>query len=326
MKKLNLLFAMALLMVSVTVAAQNSVRFTIVDGIYDDKVKSEIENNASALLSEMNAANAEGRSVSFKDFKIEPAAREAITMLWSNIPFYCEDSLVVERLINTSNGYQVRNIPITLTPTDTVVSGDTYQEAVIDFNKDGKIQSFYFGLSNLLWKQVMKGEDIGDLQRRQSILDYVEHFRTAYNQKDIDFLNQVFSDDAIIITGKVIKTKPNDFNPLPQDKIIYNMRTKKEYLSRLKSIFATNKYIKVTFSEIKITRHPRKPEFYGVLLKQGYSSSQYSDEGYLFLLWDFRDEKMPQIHVRTWQPYYLDEEKTKVISDDEVFDISSFDF
>ena len=316
----------ASLLAAVFATAQEKVTVSIIDGIYEDNVKIAIETNLSNLLTEVNSAVSEHRSLSFKGFPISRNAQESMSMLWSNVPFLCEDKEILERLITTSDGYQVRNIPISLCPEGASVSDDLYQEAVVDFDKSGEIQSFYFGLSNLLWKQVMKGEDVGDLRRRQQILDYVEHFRTAYNQKDISFLDQVFSDDALIITGKVIKTKPSDFNPMPQDKIVYNMRTKKEYLSKLKNIFSVTKYVKVSFSEIRITRHPTKPDFYGVLLRQGYSSDIYSDDGYLFLLWDFRDESLPQIHVRTWQPYYLDNEKTKVISDDEIFDISSFDF
>ena len=38
-------------------------------------------------------------------------------------------------------------------------------------------------------------------------------------------------------------------------------------------------------------------------LRQEWRSSTYSDEGYLFLLWDFpEDGGDPIIHVRTWQP------------------------
>jgi hypothetical protein len=41
---------------------------------------------------------------------------------------------------------------------------------------------------------------------------------------------------------------------------------------------------------------------YGVTLRQQYKSDRYYDDGYLFLLWDFRNKSMPLIHVRTWQP------------------------
>lgn len=158
------------------------------------------------------------------------------------------------------------------------------------------------------------------MRRRQLILDYVEHFRTSYNQKDINFLNQVFSDDALIITGKVIK-QTRDNVKLP-DKIIYTKQNKQQYLSRLKTVFNKNKVIKVTFDEIKVVRHPARENFYGVTLHQGYTSDSYHDDGYVFLLWDFSNEKSPKIHVRTWQPDLLNGSK---LPEEEVFNLNDFD-
>ena len=152
------------------------------------------------------------------------------------------------------------------------------------------------------------------------ILDYVEQFRTAYNQKDINFLNQVFSDDALIITGKVITTKHAE--GFTSQKIQYNKQSKEQYIKNLRGVFARNSYIKVTFDEIGVMRHPVNPNFYGVTLLQGWTSGKYHDDGYLFLLWDFTNESAPQIHVRTWQP---DKIGGKPLPKDEVFSLSDFD-
>ena len=85
--------------------------------------------------------------------------------------------------------------------------------------------------------------------------------------------------------------------------------------------------IRVTFDEIEVMRHPVNADFYGVTLHQGYSSDRYHDDGYLFLLWDFRDEAHPQIHVRTWQPdaYNKDGNGNVRIPKDEIFSLSDFD-
>ena len=307
------------------VSAQNVV-FQVSDGLSNNAVKTKIENGVSALLNEVNRAQAARKALNFRAIPASESAQMSLSMLWENVPFRCDEEEIVERVLQTAEGYQVRNIPLELKPTDNSVSDDSYQEAVIDFDRNGTITSFYFAISNNLYAQVMRSNlEVTDLRRRQLILDYVEHFRTAYNQKDIKFLEQVFSDDAIIITGKVIKSQPNDFNPLPKERIEYNVQNKKAYLSRLAGVFQRNRYIRVTFSEINVARHPTKRDFYGVLLRQGYESPGYSDDGYVFLLWDFRDESNPQIHVRTWQPYYLDTAHTQVIDEDEIFDISSFD-
>lgn len=289
--------------------AQN-VNVEINSGIYSQSIKSNIERNASALLSEVNRAHRAGRPLNFHTMAITTDAQKSLAMLWEAVPFYCEDSEIVESVMTLPRGgYQIRNIPLELTPSDVSYSDDTYQEAVIDFDRNGRIESFYFSISNNLYKQVLReGEQIGDFHRRQMILDYVEHFRTAYNQKDIDFLEQVFSNDALIITGKVIKIKPNDFNPVSQNKVTKLIQSKRQYLDRLKGVFASNRYIYVKFDDIEIYRHPTKTktDYYGVSLRQAYRSQRYDndrydDDGYLFLLWDFTDENQPQIHVRVWE-------------------------
>ena len=59
------------------------------------------------------------------------------------------------------------------------------------------------------------------------------------------------------------------------------------------------------FDHISLMRHSSKENIYGVTLHQTWQTSGYSDEGWLFLLWDFSDPEHPQIHVRTWQPDQL---------------------
>ena len=48
-----------------------------------------------------------------------------------------------------------------------------------------------------------------DSVSRRKILNYCEHFRTAYTSKDIDFIRQVLSDKALIIVGHTVRTERN---------------------------------------------------------------------------------------------------------------------
>lgn len=79
-------------------------------------------------------------------------------------------------------------------------------------------------------------------------------------------------------------------------------------------MFSTNSKVDVRFSDFRILRHPTMDGIYGVTLRQRYSSDRYSDDGYLFLLWDFRDRSMPVIHVRTWQPASSVADGSEIIS------------
>lgn len=301
-----------------------NVRVTISDGIENSYLKSRIEAGASSLLSEINDACDQKRNLNFSVLNMQENAVHSLNMLWENCRFTCSDKEIVEHCIETGSGYQIRNIPLLMKPEgDISFNGTEYQEAVISFNNSGIIESFYLTIGTNLYMDVIRGNlELTDLRRRQLILDYVEHFRTAYNQMDINFLEQVFSDDALIITGKVISQTSKDNIKIP-DKIQYKKQSKREYMTNLRQVFKNSKYIRVTFDEIKVKRHPTLANFYGVTLHQGYTSSSYHDDGYIFLLWDFTDEDRPLIHVRTWQPDKYGDGTS--LNKDDIFCLEDFD-
>lgn len=169
-------------------------------------------------------------------------------------------------------------------------------------------------------KKILAGKlDETDRNRRRVILNYCEHLRAAYVTKDIDFIKQVFSEHALIIVGNVVReSKGTDGKFLSKDRVTYNIRTKREYVERLTRAFASNRKIDVRFSDFRILRHPTMEGIYGVTLRQRYKSDRYSDDGWLFLLWDFRDPSMPRIHVRTWQP------QQSIKDGDEIIGIGDF--
>lgn len=315
MKK-NLIFL--LMFVAQNIMADVTVQ---IDGIDNATVKAKMERTMSAFLTEVNNAQSSKRALNFGGMGLSTNVQSSVSMLWENSPFECTDEEIMEHCIQTGSGYQVRNIPLMMRPTDSSFNEDEYQEAVFSFDRNGNMESFYLTLSMNLYMNVIKSnKSVTDLRRRQLILDYVEHFRTAYNQKDKEFLEAVFSDDALIITGKVIPQRVRDNIQLPA-RVEYTRQTKRQYMTKLSQIFAANKHIKVTFDEIRVVMHPTKSEWYGVTLHQGWTSDRYHDDGWLFLLWDFSNEDHPTIHVRTWQP---DKIEGKKLPDEEIFSLDDF--
>ena len=315
MKK-NLIFL--LMFVAQNIMADVTVQ---IDGIDNTTVKAKMERTMSAFLTEVNNAQSSKRALNFGGMGLSTNVQSSVSMLWENSPFECTDEEIMEHCIQTGSGYQVRNIPLIMRPTDSSFNEDEYQEAVFSFDLSGNLESFYLTLSMNLYMNVIKSKkSVTDLRRRQLILDYVEHFRTAYNQKDKEFLEAVFSDDALIITGKVIPQRVRDNIQLPA-RVEYTRQTKRQYMTKLSQVFAANKHIKVTFDEIRVVMHPTKSEWYGVTLHQGWTSDRYHDDGWLFLLWDFSNEDHPTIHVRTWQP---DKIEGKKLPDEEIFSLDDF--
>lgn len=324
---MNNYFAKQLVMMLVCVcpllaAAQYKTELYLTD-LPDNVAQEKVQQNISNLLTALNNADAAHQKVDYHNVRISPSAQQTLDALWEVNTYRCGDTEVVERCLTTpDHRYQVRNIPLF---TKGEGDKDEYQEAVITFDAQGTIVDFHIAIdTNLYLKIIKKGYDVTDLRYRQMILDYVEQFRTAYNTKDMEFLEQIYSDDALIITGKVIKSVPSEMNKfMAKEKIQYVKQNKRQYLTKLAQIFKNNKRIHVIFDDVKVMRHPAKDGYYGVTLKQGYSSDHYSDVGYLFLLWDFTHPEAPQIHVRTWQPEMLSAD-TKLPEED-VFTCDDFD-
>ena len=309
--------------------AYNQVHLVINDGIDNPQLKQQMERAVSAVMSEINRSQEKNLSTLVIPEKyMDNDALAELNQLWQNDRIRCVEEEVVERVLTTHNGYQVRNIPLIV---NSASGGEElgYQEAVVNFDKQGVITSFYYTINPELYSKLRMNQmadrryEVTDIKDRMMILDYVEHFRTSYNQKDLKFLRQVFSDDALIITGKVVKVRKSEVVP-SGNKIIYTTQTKQQYLTNLAQAFKSNSYIKVTFDDVVIVEHPTIRGIYGVTVHQKWNTARYSDEGYVFMLWDFRQPDTPQIHVRTWQPYWMNEAKTQSISEDQIININSF--
>lgn len=305
--KVKLIYIIALLAIFANASAQ-SVNFEFSDGIDNITLKAKMERNISGLLTAINAANASGSDINYTGIDISNDASASIGMTWNNIHFAIEDDDYVEHCVKvagSNGGYRVQNIGVLVNPLpDSGYDGDMRREISIDLDRNGVISDFNFTLGiNVLTDILRKGELLGDMDRRLQIINWCEHFAKAYCDKNLGFMQTVFSDDAIIITGKLtMKRVPADGGVGLRSKVEYTQQTKTQYLDKLKRIFAANKYVNVKFDDYSVVRHGSNPNYYGVTLKQSWHTPSYSDEGILFLIWDFSNEDQPRILVRTWQP------------------------
>lgn len=299
--------------------------FKITDGEVDPNVKARMEANVKALLDAFRTAADNGeKTVKLSKDNVSKTAIEEIKEIWKSSAMSCPPMNLNCRCLKTSNGYQVRGIPVDILAAD---GDEARQELTINFDTEGTISNVAIAIEMNRYEELMaqKQSDL-DYARRQIIVDFIENFRTAYNRKDNAMLNSVFSDKALIITGRVVKEKPNsDLTRLTlnNNRVVYIKQTKQEYLTKLAQVFKTVKFINVKFSDIEIVEHPKFDSIYGVTLKQSWRTDRYHDEGYLFLMIDFRDSDNPLIQVRTWQPY-KDAAGNIVTQKDEVFHLGSF--
>lgn len=316
MKKI--LFAILLICYSVVVKAADEVTFEFSEGI-QGPLKTKMEQQLSKFLTAINrAATSESNEINFSGIQFEgrETANQTVGMLWNSVHFRTQDDdfyqICVKRPRNA--GYQVRNIYMDMLPVDDSYQEDLSQEFVIDLDAQGRICDVNIALGKLQYQDILKeGEKLQDYDKREQIRDFCDKFRNAYIKMDLNFMEDIFSDDALIITGRVrqrVKSSVIMQNPevnLPQNKNVeYTVQSKKEYLNNLRNLFNKQKgqkggYINVVFDDIEVVRHPAKPNYYGVTLKQSWYSKGYHDEGIVFLVWNFTDEDHPKIEVRTWQ-------------------------
>lgn len=338
MTKLHFIYLIFLLVCGsfpqVVTAQEVSVTITTDESYSNPTVIEKIQYNLSQTLSEINRAQKENRPLNTVGLALDAFAQKSLSMLWANVHFYCDDSEIVERCWVFDNGqeFMVSHIPLIIEVEGGGFGDGTYQEAVVDFDQQGRIKDFRFSLGGV-GESMENCGTVANIERKMQILTYCERFRTAYNQKDMEFLKSIFSDDALIITGNVVMTRPASDMFSAKLKVTYKKQTKEEYLANLRRAFLRNKWIDVKFSEIGengkegscsgITQSKINPNMYGVRLRQEWRSSNYSDTGYIFLLWDFADDKKPVIHVRTWQPEWAGD--THLDPDDSISSLGGFD-
>lgn len=309
---------------TLTVMAQQDIRFTVSDGIKDIDAKQRMEKSISQLLTEINEACAQERPLALGAIDMAPGGKKSLGYLWQNLRFFCEDSEISERCLTSAEGYVIRNIYIQVNPMVEDYTDERNRELTIRLTRQGQIASVVIANSDHAYERIVQsGRSVTDFERRQTILAFVENFRSHYDEKDLNALRQVFSEDALIITGTVVMKK--DFSgdrPQLRPEMTYKVQSKAEYLSNLDRCFKRNKYIKVTFSDIEVVRHPSNPDFYGVTLHQHWKSSTYEDDGYLVLIWEFREDDDPIIHVRSWQPDHIG---NRTLSREEIINIMDFE-
>jgi len=261
--------------------------------------------NASKFITMLNLTYFENTYLSLSDVSITKSGIKTTKSLWSNNKFYCTETEIIQNIIKKTNGnYELRGIPIGIKKNpDSFIE----KELVLEFTPTGMIDNIRIALEQKNYHNIIQNpKSINDYRRRQKILEFIEIYRTAYNLQDTTFIQKVFSDDALIIVGRVLKKAPINkdvFHSIEEEKVELIRYSKKEYIDHLKEIFSEKNYsLEVEFENIEIMQHPKHKEIYGITIFQKWNSSIYSDEGFLFLMIDFKDEQKPVIWVRAWQP------------------------
>lgn len=282
----------------------SAVNFRFADGtIQNSTLKRNMERNTKLLLDELTKACDSGSSLRLSGINIQPRAAARLNGLWASLKFRPVNASYTVRCLNDVQGYQARGLEMDVVPEGANYKQSMLRELTISYNRSGQITGVRLAMEN---KQISgsimrKGAGVTEAAERTEILKFVEDLCSYYNEKDTASLNAIYSDDALIITGSIIERKNLGDGPKYLRQTKYTVKSKAEYIAALKRQFANNKRVDVKFSDIHVARHPAKKHIYSVTLIQDYKLDNYSDRGYLFLVWDFSDRERPRISVRNWQ-------------------------
>lgn len=183
------------------------------------------------------------------------------------------------------------------------------EDVVFTFNKNGRINNIAFGLGKKTENDILTEKMMWKEDTREQLMEFLENYKTAYCLKRLDYIRDIFSDDAIIIVGNVARVftsnkSENGKMALKGKNIITTNRYSKDrYLQNLARCFKNNEFINIRFTKSDIQKLEKQTdqEIVCVQLAQDYNSSSYADQGYLFLMIDMTDKDNPFIKVRTWQ-------------------------
>ena len=174
------------------------------------------------------------------------------------------------------------------------------EDVTFRFDADNLVESLAFTLSDVAESDIL-GKGKWDRDSRLLLMTFLEDYQTAYALGRIDYLERIFSEQALIIVGnKLLQRKIDNDRILITESVKYDTLSKTQYMRRLREHFGRKKYINLNFTDTDFERSSNGKNFYGIRVRQEYFSDTYGDVGYLFLLVDLRFDE-PVIHVRAWQ-------------------------
>lgn len=323
-KYMKILFLVSLLScLFSSLLAQDMTDFKIKSGdvLLSPTIKGKMETTTSQLLRVINDTpmgydkDSKPYQLNLRHINLSDTARTTISQLWKYYALRTirENNTIQDQLLIDGEEYQVRNIKVRrFAQENPSVCIDTTCIS-INYNKNGDIVDINTVIDKQQYDKIIAyAQKIEDEFNIKQILYWMDCLRTAYNTKNVQFFEDMFSPHALIITGKRTRTrgkKDSNFTMIHENNFIYTVKDKEQYIKDLKGrIFKNNSYLRVEFADdAEVWRDGGNSRYYAVEVTQYWNSSTYNDEGRLFVIWDFGPKKKnpnakyPQILYRVWQ-------------------------
>ena len=273
------------------------------NSIEDGVLKSRMENNISALLTEINRAGSNGSSLNLSEISMEQEAKERLITLWDDSRFVCDKPINISACRRDFQGYQVRAVPITMKPQNSSYNQSLNRELTVSLDKNGMITGVRpaWELNEDVNKILVTTGTGGIMEtwQRWEILKLVEDLSSYYSERNLDAIEKFLSDDGLILKGSeivVVRQLIDTLIYVPTQKVRYRKSDKSNYLRNLRTLFATAKKLNIEFANISVMKHGAKPNIFGLSILQKFNSAEFKDEIWLFLLLDFNDSECVKIY------------------------------
>lgn len=188
------------------------------------------------------------------------------------------------------------------------------ENIVLRFDPEQKlVSSVAYALTRRAETDIFREAATWTAESRHSLLQFMEDYQTAFALKRLDYIESIFSDNAIIIVGKVngkkgVKRYFDGIGKSVASNVTYKKYDKETYLKNLRRDFQNKKFIQLVFEDTEISKVNTNDfldnEVLWIELKQQYTSSDYSDKGYLALQINMKSDGS-MINVRSWTPYHI---------------------
>lgn len=125
------------------------------------------------------------------------------------------------------------------------------------------------GLGREAMNDVVLGHLDWSEKSRTRIVGFLEDYRTAYATKNLEYLDKVFDDNAVIVLGKRLQVAPqlNKEGYMNNHRVQFTQLTKREFLRNLRRQFQSKDYINLHFSQNRIYQLQKGVERYGIEIK-----------------------------------------------------------
>ncbi|MCQ2360616.1 MAG: hypothetical protein MJ009_03935 [Paludibacteraceae bacterium] len=204
-------------------------------------------------------------------------------------------------------------IPLQLSP-DSLNSFSRRMTLV--FNNKGKISRIQFAIDRESSKDIMTDMLIPK-EHRLAIINFMEIYQTAYSLRQMQYIDDLFSTNAVMLIGSKAQVEDEnnpDLNQIAINSFYYRKHSIDEYLEKLQNGFESKGWIDVTLHDISISITDDM-YLYGINFVTDFKSANFSAKSNLFFCLDITEATAPKIIFRVWQP-----------SDDNVkpFDMSDY--